>query len=104
AIFGPSSLRTSRLELYGLSVQADSGINKGVLSDIHPTTRHRWFHDSQSHQVLSLAKSSVSDLAYYLDCSSEYAQKLKDSSLQSIYFAKLVAHERLVGVLAIASL
>ena len=103
AIYGTSSLGTDKLEKQGLTLGTGVEITDAVLEDIKPTTRHKWLAARQRGQVVSLPHLSAKELSYYLSCSSETAETLKAGPVKSVYMGKLVARQKLVGVMVIGS-
>jgi signal transduction histidine kinase len=103
AIYGPSSLGTEKLEAYGVNSRGGLLLEQGTIADIKPTAKHQWYHRKERGRLVSLSRVSGRELAFYLGCSSDTAEKLKQSAVQSVYLAKLVARQKLVGVLVVGS-
>jgi signal transduction histidine kinase len=102
ALFGHSSLKTGKLEAYGVS--ADSlGIDEELLKDIRPPISHRWYRGSEKNRLLSMSRVTPHDLSFYLGCTPETAKKLKQSPIKSVYVAKLVARQQLLGVMLVGT-
>jgi signal transduction histidine kinase len=103
AIYGPSSLKTDKLEAYGVNTRGGLIIEKAVLDDLKPTVKHQWFHAREKSRLVALSRVTSAELAFYLGCSSGTAEKLKASPVQSIYIAKLIARQKLVGVFLVGA-
>jgi signal transduction histidine kinase len=101
AIYGASSLGTDKLEVYGINSGAP--IDKELLTDIKPTVKHQWYKGRERSHLISLARATPKELAYYLGCSSDTAEKLLTSPIKSAYLAKLVTRQKLVGVMIVGS-
>jgi signal transduction histidine kinase len=102
AIYGVSSLGTDKLEPYGVSVSGMT-MDDTLLSHIKPTIKHQWYHSHDRGQLVSLAHVTSKELAYYLGCPSEVAEKLLESPIRSAYLSKLVTRQKLTGVLVVGS-
>jgi len=102
-IFGPSTLKTDRLEAYGISLGTGITLDSELLDDIKPTVHHKWFRSHEKDSLMSLSHLHPKDIAYYLGCKEESADKLKISPIKSLYVAKLMARQKLVGIMAIGS-
>jgi signal transduction histidine kinase len=103
ALLGLSTLGTSSLETYGVSVATGDTLDDDLVKDIKPTTKHQWFRGPAKAGLVSLLRADVKEISYYLGCATTTAEKLKHGPIKSVYFAKLVARQKLVGVLAIGS-
>lgn len=103
AIYGASSLGTDKLETYGLSTRGGLTLDEGLLTDIKPNSKHQWYAHKEKSRLVSISRVTPKELALYLGCSSDTAEKLKALSVQSVYVAKLVARDNLVGVLIVGS-
>jgi GAF domain-containing protein len=103
AIYGSSQLGTDKLEMYGLTTGSGVAIGEELLKDIRPTAHHKWYHAKKKSHLFSLSHVHPKELAYYLGCPSDTAEKLKQSPVKSAYIAKLVARQRVVGVMVIGS-
>lgn len=102
AIYGQSSLGTSKLEPYGVKL-TDIQLDQSVLTDIKPTAKHRWFKGLDKVSLVSLSRTSAEELIYYLGCSTDTAEHIKHGPIKTVYFAKMVARQKLVGVMVIGS-
>jgi signal transduction histidine kinase len=103
AIYGPSSLHTDKLEAYGVNTRGGMVIEKVLLDDVKPVTKHQWFRARDRSHLIALSRVTPRELAFYLGCSSETAEKLKSTPIQTVYAAKLVARQKLVGVFVVGS-
>ncbi|HET7827294.1 MAG TPA: GAF domain-containing sensor histidine kinase [Candidatus Saccharimonadales bacterium] len=103
ALYGASSLGTDKLEAYSVSTRGGLAIDGGLLEDIKPDCKHQWYHHKQKSRLVSLAKVTPKEMAFYLGCSSDTAEKLKIAAVQTAYVAKLVARQKIVGVLVVGS-
>ncbi len=103
AIYGSSLLGTDKLESYGINARGGLVIDKALLEDIKPTSKHQWYHSREKARLVSISRATAKELAFYLGCSTDNAEKLKGTSVKSAYLAKLVARGNLVGVMVIGS-
>jgi signal transduction histidine kinase len=103
AIYGASSLGTDKLESYGVSFGGGVSLEPEILSDIKPNTNHNWYKGRHKDSLISLTHASPKNLAYYLGCSSETVDHLMAGPIKSAYLAKLVARQKLVGVIIIGT-
>jgi signal transduction histidine kinase len=103
AIYGASLLGTDKLEAYGVNTRGGVILEKEFLDDIKPTSKHQWYRAHQKSHLVSLSHIQPKELAFYLGCSSETAEKLKAGPIKSAYLAKLVARQNLVGVMIVGS-
>lgn len=103
AIYGDSFLGTDHLEAYGVSTDSNSAIDQPALEDIKPTAHHQWFRSTKKNSLISLVHIDPKELSFYLGCSIKTAEQLKSGAIKSVYLAKLVARQKLVGVMAVGS-
>jgi signal transduction histidine kinase len=102
AIYGASGLHTDKLEPYGVKLSGFP-LEPGLLQDIRPTAKHNWFKSRERQTLISLFHTSIQELTYYLDCTTASAELIKHSPIKTIYLAKMVARQRLVGLMVIGS-
>ncbi|MBX4197142.1 GAF domain-containing sensor histidine kinase [Candidatus Saccharibacteria bacterium] len=102
AIYGASALATDKLEPYGVKLTGIE-VESEILLDIKPTTKHQWYKSHDKDRLVSLLHTTPKEIAYYLGCSIPIAEHLKHGPVKSIYLSKLVARQKLVGVMAIGS-
>lgn len=103
AIYGASSLGTDKLEPYGVKTAAGVVQDEAVLTEVKPTAKHRWFKYHDKDSLVSLLHATPNQLSFYLGCTVETAEKLKEGPIKSVYLSKLVARQQLVGVMAVGS-
>ena len=103
AIYGQSQLHTGKLEGYGLSTRGGLIFEGQILNDIKPTTKHQWYRSQDRHHLVSLSRVTPKELSLYLGCGADTAEKLSVSQVKSVYVAKLVARQNLVGIMVIGS-
>lgn len=103
AVYGSSLLGTDKLEAYGVNTRGGLVLEKEVLDDIKPTSKHPWYRRKEKGRLVSISRATPRELSLFLGCSSETAEKLKATQIQTVYLAKLVARQRVVGVLAVGS-
>jgi signal transduction histidine kinase len=103
AIYGTSSLGTDSLELYGLKSSPSVVLDEQILRDINPNVRHHWFKQRTNDSVISVLHTPAEEIALYLSCSLDTAKQFKSLPIKSAYVAKLVARQKVVGVMAIGS-
>jgi signal transduction histidine kinase len=101
AIYGASALGTDKLEPYGIKASGETALPPELMADIKPDTRHRWYAHREKDKLVALARTQPKDIAFFLGCHSETAEKLKDLPIKSIYLTKLEARQKLVGIMAI---
>ena len=104
AIYGASSLSTDKLEPFGIKLGSGIEVQPEIIQDIKPTAKHQWYKAKDKGHLVSLLHTSPKEIAYYLGCSALTAETLKHGPIKSIYFSKLVARQKLVGVMAIGSI
>jgi signal transduction histidine kinase len=102
AIYGASSLGTDKLELFGLKLTGFE-LDQSALLDIKPTTKHRWFKNKDKYQLVSLSRVKCEDLQYFLGCSAETVNQMRQAPIKSVYLAKMIARQKLAGLLVIGS-
>lgn len=103
AIIGPSNLVANNLETYGFSVGSEINIDSKILGEIKPTIHHQWFTSPEQSVFISILSLQAKDISLFLGCSEEAAEQLKSTPIKTIYIAKLVARQQIVGILAIGS-
>jgi signal transduction histidine kinase len=103
AIYGASALGTEKLEPYGVKLGNGVEVQPEILHDIKPTTKHQWCKSHDKDRLVSLLHTSPKEIAYYLGCSMLTAEALKHGPIKSIYLSRMVARQKLVGIMAIGS-
>jgi len=103
AIVGPSSLVANTLETYGFSVGSEMNIDSKILAEIKPTIHHPWFTSPEQSVFISTLSLHAKDISLFLGCSEEAAERLKSTPIKTIYIAKLVARQQIVGIMAIGN-
>ena len=104
ALLGQSNSRSGRLEIYGWSASQPIKIRPELLPELKPSSRHNWFRKKDRSKFLSLLHLKGEELSNYLGCTTDEAEELKKSlGLKSVYVVKLVAREKLVGVMVVGS-
>jgi signal transduction histidine kinase len=104
AIVGNSRLGAPSAEILGLNAAPGVVINDSLMKELKPSFRHLWFKSRQKSRLVSLVRTSSHDMAFYLGCSPETADQLKEQAgLKSVFVAKLIARQKLVGILVIGS-
>ncbi len=103
AIYGASSLGTDKLEPYGVNTRGGLLIEKELLEDVSPSSKHQWYHTKEPTRLISLSHTHPQELANYLGCSPSSTEKIKNSPIKSAYIAKLIARQKLIGVMLMGS-
>jgi signal transduction histidine kinase len=103
AIYGSSALGTDKLEAFGINTRGGVVFEAELLQDIRPTSKHQWYRSREKNRIVPLSRVHSKELAYFLGCSPESAEKIKSGPVKSVYLAKLVARQNLVGVMIIGS-
>lgn len=101
AIIGPSKLVADKLEPYGFSVGSGMNIDSKILAEIKPTIHHPWFTSHEQTSFIPTLNLSATDISAFLGCSNEAAEQLKSTPVKTLYIAKLIARQQIVGILAI---
>jgi signal transduction histidine kinase len=103
AIYGPSSLGTDKFEAYGINTRGGLIIDKELLRDIKPNSKHRWYHSQESDQLLSVSHLSANQIAFYLGCGLGSAEIIKSGPIKSVFISRMTARQKLVGVILVGS-
>jgi GAF domain-containing protein len=105
AFLGPPKSPSGRLELHAWKTHSSLSVDRNLLTPLRPNTRHGWFKSRETARFLSVLHLDNEKAARYLGCEQAVIDKLKtELGLKSVYVAKLLARDQMVGIMMIGSL
>jgi signal transduction histidine kinase len=102
-ILSHNSHYNTDLELYGWSgTLAPQPEYTELLQRLRVDTQHKWFKGEAKEAYINLSKPSVNDISEVIQMTPSEVKALKEAiPITSVYVAKLIARNRLIGLLVV---